>query len=384
MSRTAADDPFEPIGLRVGAFVLRPAIEAKTGYDTNPNRIADGRGSRLWMLAPEVLLRSDWQRHELRAEMRGNVTEYDRFHSVNTQSFEATVDGRIDVTRNARLDLQGRARTVSASAGNIDLPADLARLPRQSTLGASVGVGHRFNRLEMTAKGSLDRITWNPSLLTDGTSVSNKDRNYDQHGALLRGSYELTPGVKPFFEVGFDTRRHALSVDAQGIARDSDGRYVKVGTSFELTRKLTGEAAIGHLGRSYVDPTLPDLRGLLADASLVWTATALTTVKFTARTSAEETILRGVSGMLVREGELSVDHAFRRWLVGTLKVGYGTDHYVGSNLEIQRSWAAAAVTYKMSRNLQFKGEVRHEWRESNVLGGDYSVTTLLAGVRLQH
>ena len=46
----------------------------------------------------------------------------------------------------------------------------------------------------------------------------------------------------------------------------------RAGTTFELTRLLTGEASAGYLTRQYKDPTLPELSGLVADASLIWAA----------------------------------------------------------------------------------------------------------------
>ena len=39
------------------------------------------------------------------------------------------------------------------------------------------------------------------SELTDGTSTSNDDRNYNQYGGLGRVSYDLMPGLKPFGEI---------------------------------------------------------------------------------------------------------------------------------------------------------------------------------------
>jgi hypothetical protein len=36
-----------------------------------------------------------------------------------------------------------------------------------------------------------------------------------------------------------------------------------------------------------------------------------------------------VSGTLTRDFTLQADHSFRRWLIGTLKVGYGLDDYEG-------------------------------------------------------
>ena len=170
----------------------------------------------------------------------------------------------------------------------------------------------------MSLKGTFDRTVYNDSEFTDGTTASNADRNYNQYGAQLRTSYELTPGVKPFVEVAADTRSYDLPVDAGGVHARSDGRNGKVGTTFEATRWLTGELSVGYLPRSYQDPTLETSAASPVDASLVWTATALTTVKLTATTTVAEFDVLGVSGMFTRDVGLQVDHAFRRWLIGTL------------------------------------------------------------------
>ena len=79
---------------------------------------------------------------------------------------------------------------------------------------------------------------------------------------VSRGSYELTPGVKPFVEVGVDRRVHDLEVDFDGQMRNSQGIYVKGGSTFELTRILTGEAR-GRLDRRAITriPTLPNISG---------------------------------------------------------------------------------------------------------------------------
>jgi hypothetical protein len=87
---------------------------------------------------------------------------------------------------------------------------------------------------------------------------------------------------------------------------------VRAGSSFEFSRILTGELAIGWAARSYEDPRLQPLQGLLTSASLVWVATPLTTAKFFATTSIDETTVPGVSGVLTNSYTAEVDHDFRR------------------------------------------------------------------------
>ena len=80
---------------------------------------------------------------------------------------------------------------------------------------------------------------------------------------------------------------------------------------------------------------------------------------------------------------LQVDHAFRRWLVGTVRVGYGQDEYVGSDRVDNRTSLAAIVTYKLSREIWLKGEFRQEWLHSTAPGVNYAASIFLVGVKLQ-
>ncbi len=383
-SRTAEGDPVAPIGFYAGAFAFFAGVDLKAGYDSNPARASVGRGSAMTVIVPELVFRSIWQRHELTGVLRGGFTNYDKLSELDGREFDGKLTGRVDMSRNTRLDFETRARIESVNPAAPDLPADLAKRPLRSTYGFIAGPAHRFNRFELALKGSFDHVQWADSQLTDGSRASNAERNYDVYGTLLRGSYELLPGVKPFVETGIDTREHELAFDTSGFRRDSRGAVVKAGTTFELTRKFTGEAAIGHIARTYKDQRLPDLRGLLTEAALSWSVSPLTTVKFTAKTSVDETISPGISGTLVRDAGVEVEHAFRRWLIGNVRFGYGTDTYAGSAREDERYLIGATMTYKMSRHAQLKGEARREWRTSNVAGNDYAATIVLGGVRLQH
>jgi hypothetical protein len=378
------DKPFDPVGIAAGSFRLRPAIEVLGGYDTNPARTNTGvRASNFGIVAPELLVGSNWSRHELTANLRGSYTSYGSAPSLDRPAFDGRIDGRIDVTSLTRIDLESRLLVATDSPGSPNIQAGLAKLPIFTDVGGSVGLGQRFNRFDVALKGGVDRTTYQSSIFTDGTIASNDDRNFNQYSAQLRTGYELTPGVKPFFEIDADTRRHDLAVDRFGIDRNSQGRAAKIGSTFELSRILTGQAAFGYLERSYTDPALPDLKGPTFDASLTWLASALTTFRLTAVTSANESTLAGVSGVFTHEVGIEVDHAFRTWLEATLRFTGDRDAYVGEPRLDNRYAASAALAYKLTRDLQLKGELRREWLTSNMPANNYQAYVALLGVRLQ-
>jgi hypothetical protein len=382
--RTAAEeDAYAQLGVHAGPFYVLPAVELTGGYDTNPARVPNGRASFFGIVSPELLARSDWQRHEVTAALRGSYTAYDKTPELDRPSFDGKVTGRIDVTRHSRFDLEGRFIVGTDNPGSPNVQAGLTRFPIYTTLGGTAGFTQSFNRVEVAVKGTAERTEYQRSEFTDGTSESNDDRNFNRFGGSLRTSYDLMPGLKPFVEFGADTREHDLQFDRAGLQRDSTGWTAKGGTTFAYSRKLTGEIALGWIQRTYVDPSLPELNGFLFDASLIYSLSALTNVKLTASTVAAETTVAGTAGVLTRNAGIEVEHSFRRWLVGAVKFNYGLDDYVGSTRKDDRYSVAGTLTYKLNRIAQVKGEVRHEWLHSTIPGVDYTATVLMLGMRLQ-
>jgi hypothetical protein len=387
------DDPFGNVGFHTGAFLTKAAVEVMAGYDTNPGRLNTSKASPFWMIAPELLIASQWSRHSLIADLRGSFTGYSTtFPSDNGVSpvptridrpdFTGRIAGRIDVTRETRINSELRLRIATDNPGSPNIQAGLTRYPLAFTTGGTVGVEQDFNRLQVSLAATADHTTYQYSHLTDGTATSNADRNYDQVGGIARVSYDLMPGLKPFAEVEADSRTHETEVDRSGYRRNSSGGYAKAGTTFELTRLLTGELAAGYSMRNYEDPRLNRLEGLLTSASLVWTATGLTTVRLNASSSIDETTLPGVSGALSRDYSLSVEHAFRRWLIATGSAGFGTTDYDGARSD-KRYFAQANLVYKLSRTFHIKGSIRHDWLESSIPGANSRATVVMLGIRVQ-
>jgi hypothetical protein len=382
--RTAAEeDAFAQLGLRAGAFLVSPAIEVTGGYDTNPGRAPGGRPSAFVTVTPELLARSDWLRHEVTATLRGSYTTYGQTPELDRPSFDGKVTGRLDVTRDTSLIGEGILVVGTDNPGSPNVQAGLSRFPIFTTLGGAAGIAQRFNRIEVAVKGSAERTEFQDSTFTDSTTARNDDRNFNRYAVMMRTSYDLMPGIKPFAEATYDTREHDIQVDRFGLQRDSVGWSVKGGTTFEFSRKLTGEVAVGYLQRDYKDPSLQQLQGVLFDAALIYSMSALTNVKLTAATVAGETTVPGTAGILTRNAGIEVNHAFRRWLIGSAKFNYGYDDYVGSARRDDRFAISGAITYKLNRLMAVKGEVRQEWMRSTVPGVDYAATVFLLGLRLQ-
>ncbi len=389
------DDPFGAVGIYYGSFLSKAAVELSGGYDTNPARVSPARGSAFYLLSPELLIASNWERHALIADLHGSYTGYGSTFpadisassgaptTLDRPDFTGKIDGRIDVTHDTRINAELRLRIATDNPGSPNIQTGLARYPVYATGGTTFGIDQDFNRLNIVLDGTIDHTSYQWSKLTDGTTSSNDDRDFTQYGGIARASYDWRPGVKPFVEAQADTRIHDQSIDRFGFQRDSNGGYIKAGSTFELSRLITGEAAVGWSTRAYQDLRLERISGLLTSASLVWTVTPLTTAKFIAASSIDETPLPGVAGVLTRDYTWQVEHAFRRWLIATGRFSYGTSDYEGLGRLDNRYTASADIVYKINRTFQVKGQLRHDWLDSNVPGASTQATVVTLGVRAQ-
>src|SRR6185437_534741 len=209
-------------------------------------------------VAPEFLAVSNWDRHALVADLRGSFTGYGGSlpatidggpspapTDIDRPNFIGHIDGRFDVSRDTDITAQLRLNIDTDNPGSPNVQVGLKNYPIYATVGSTLGFDQRFNRLTVSGGATVDRTSYENSTLTDGTTSSNDDRNFNQYGGVGRVSYEVLPGLKPFVEAEGDTRVHDLQFDRSGYERDSSSGYAKAGTSFEFTRLLTGELAVG-------------------------------------------------------------------------------------------------------------------------------------------
>src|SRR5439155_14147477 len=102
------DDPFGAVGDYAGSFLIKSAVEFSGGYDTNPGRTFVPKGSPFYLVAPEFLAVSDWERHALVADLRGSFTGFGNTFppptdgtissaptNVDHPDFTGHVDGRL-------------------------------------------------------------------------------------------------------------------------------------------------------------------------------------------------------------------------------------------------------------------------------------------------
>jgi hypothetical protein len=377
-------DAWEPLGLRLGSFIVSPSITQSLGYDTNPNRSSTAtKGSLLSRTEGELGVRSDWSTHSFTSTLRGGYSYFSTQRDASRPDATGTANLRLNVSRDTDIDLDTRLSLDTQRPGSTNFNAATSERPNVYGYGASAGVTQRFNRLSLNLRGSVDRTSYDNATDTLGGLIRQSDRNVVQYGVRGRMGSELTPGMTPFIEVSTDTRVFDDKADANGFRRGSVGAGARVGTSFELTRLLTGEASVGYQQRSYDDPRLKELRGLVGDAALIWSATPLTTVTLRGTTELADTTLPGVSGSVNRRVGLEVAHALRRNWTITGFANAGRSSFDGNGLTEDTYQLGVRTEYRLTRTTSVRASFTHERLKSTNPGSDYTANIFLLGLRLQ-
>ncbi|MTV30063.1 outer membrane beta-barrel protein [Rhodoblastus acidophilus] len=376
------DKPYAPIGIDVGLLRVKPYFESDIGYNDNPggtpNRIATP--SAFTRQEMGVAAESDWSNHSFTGRLRLGYNDYFNAHYSDAPDGAGGFLLRLDVARDLKINVDGlySVSTQGANSPNIINAGQLKNRPIIAILGGGLGVSKTFNRLELTLRGSVERDYWQDAYFTDGFTQNLSAYSYDAYGVGGRASYELTPGVKPFVEANVDTRLHDGA-----FWRDSTGVQARAGSTFEITRLLTGVVSVGYGQRNYRDPLLIPLRGPLLDSSLLWTATPLTRVTLRGTTTMDETTIPLSPGALTHAVNLQVAHDLMRNVTLTAMGGFTTSRYEGVNL-IQTTYQSGLLAeYSLTRSVVIKGSFTHQRLDSNQPGSDYTANIIMVGLRLQ-
>jgi hypothetical protein len=376
-AESPAAENYDQTGFTVGSFLYKPAVEIWGGYNSNPGRQATAVGSPAVIVAPELAIRSQFERHQLNADLRYAYNENTAQQALSHPTAEAKINGRYDLGDSTRLSAEGRFLDDAL------VTAGFNQQPRATTLGTTVGIAQQFGGAEIALKGSYDRIQFSNAVLGNNQILNTQDRNYRQPGAQLRVSYALSPEFSPFIDLSLDRREHDMTTDFNGMQRDSRGIAGRGGVALNIGA-LSGDVSVGYLTRRFDTPNMQNVSGWIADATLAWAANPTTTFVLVARSQASETPAANIFGILSRDVILQVDHQFEPWLTGTLRSGYGQDQFVGTTRIDNRFFVAGGGVYKISHTLHLKSELRAEWTRSNVAMNDILAIVGLVGVRLQY
>ena len=375
------DKPFDPIGVRIGDLKLTPYVEEDGGWASNPGLTAGPhRGSAFETTEAGVALQSDWSHSDLRGQLKGAYTDYFDDTNANSPTASGTLDGRYDSSRDLSFDSEGRFNLSQQTLSSLGLGPGTGTTshPLVATYGATLGGAQKFGDLTLALHATLDR-----TIYASAGTVDLASDDFNDWGLRGRVSYRLSEAISPFVELGVDARRYDSAVDYNGYGRNSDGWQAIAGATLAFTRQLTGEASFGYGARGYVDPRLQNFGGPLIDASLVWSATPLTTVTAKAQTTLGDSVAAGASGVLTRAYSLDVAHELTRAVTLGATASWSNETYVGLTQRDSTTIYGLRAEYHVSRELVLKASASRQIYDSNAPNSNYVADVFMLGLELQ-
>lgn len=375
--------PYDPVGFDVGNLRLMPYIEGDIGYETNPTLAKTPKGSGYARTEAGAQFKSDWSRHSLTGELKAGYTDYFTVRTLNHPDLSFTATGKIDVSHDTDINLeshfvyttQNNAQTISGVTNNVNSGT--------YDYGAAAGITERFGRLALTLRGSLDRFAYeNPTIA--GVPLNLSSGNYNAFELRTRAAYEITPGFAPYLQASIDRRQHDSHLDTNGYARDSSGFSLRAGTTYEISRILTADINAGVGSRNYADARLKTYIGPVADLSLIWQATPLTTVTLKGSSAYDETTVTGASSIWDTKVSLQVDHALLRNFKLTGQLSFQNNRYLCGCRSDQILSAGLSANYSLTRDIVLRGSYKYTRQTSTDVNSRYNDNVFLLGLRLQH
>lgn len=374
-------EPYDPVGVRVGSFVLFPQVELSGDAFSNVFRAPKARSDVSFDVRPSAQLVSNWRRHALEFRASGTATFFNEFSTENDKAYTLETRGRLDISKRTNLqaslshDVSQESRTTlegRAAGQRADVTTDKATL----------AFNQRFNRLSLQLRGALTDIAYGDSS-TLGVTTNNSTRDYTTYEQAVRASWEFKPTFSGFTEVALNQRDYQR-LDPTGLDRSSNGERIRAGVSFGNTGEfLRGEISTGWGNQRPVSANLSDVSGVIVDANLTWRPSALTAVSVNARSDFAETTESGVGAVRVRAAGLEVRHAFQRYLIATAGLGYTVSDYVGSTLSEEELRATLGLEYFLNRETVLFGRYAHTAFTSNAADASYDSDEVRLGVRIR-
>lgn len=377
------DDPYAATGIKVGSFLLRPTLEQGVTVTSNADSSSGGTSAVLSETALRFSAASDWR------ENSAVIDGYGTFrNSISGQKINEG-RGRIEGTYNVDLDNELRAiaklgyEIAPESASSPDAIAGVTSQPIRQTVDGSLAVKKDVGKLRFALTGAVSHDIYGDAKLTNGTILSQKDRDSTLYTATLRTGYEISPAITPFAEVEVGRRAYDLHVDSSGFERSSTRLGARAGVEVDMGEKLAGEFSAGWLREAIDDNRLEANSGASVNADLKWSPERGTIIGLTGQTTIEGTTAANESGDILYSGRLTGERQIRADLTGNAALGLDWRNYTGSDGHDMTLSAEAGLTWWLNRYVGLTSRARTEKLTSNLPGRNYTANSIYLGLKLQ-
>ena len=366
-SRLEAD--FNPIGGRVGSFLLYPVASLDLGGTDNvvatdtsrrSDVVLDGNAGFRLVQAAEA------SRLVLQASAGGTV------HAKVSDENSWRASGRL-LYRRGPLDGSHLVVTATAKRDFVDREntnnvVDARSPVTYAAFDGDASYTHRFNRFELTGGASIVRMNFNDATGRNNQVIDQNYRDYLSTGLHFEVAYQsrlpvapLARGSVDWINYDFGPNDALFGLDPNDRNRDSTRYRLEGGVRFLLQDKLYGDVTVGYTARNFVAQAIPikNVKGFSFETNLHWNMTPTITGHLKADRVIGESASRRIAGYRVTGGDLSLDYMPFYATIFTLSGGYHRVSPIGTDPDRDEYGFGVEVTHYVSRRYRVNAHYRH-------------------------
>lgn len=355
-------------GIPLGPFDLTSTLSVTAGYDDNPDAVPDGgvpqqgvrkEGSFFSVVSPTLRLDTRTQRHAFFVTSGASFEYFENQPDLNAPNWFVATGGRWDVSRTFRLNGGFDYRRVSEDVDDPDR-RDFTERTEFNRFGFNWGANQDFRRTFFRYSGSLRRDDY-PTLRRNGVDL-NAGRDLSVIAQNIRIGYRADRQYDLFVQFGHRLTRYD---ENPGRNRDQQNYDLRVGSSFNIDRGLTGDISVGIGYTEFQDGVTDDKLRFSFDAGLSWAMTERTTLGFTGSNAVLPTTAAGASGRLRTTVGLTAAHQLSRQTGVGANLRYERDDFLNTDRLDDIYRAGIFAVYNFNQYFDLRAAYDYEKRVSD-------------------
>src|SRR5215469_12727419 len=382
---------YDPVGARIGDFFLYPNGEVEQFWDSNIFASESHAKSDFYTsMRPAASLLSNWGSSALNFLANAEIRRYATEVSENQTNYNFITNGRLDILHGEYLSgAMGYQNEHEDRTSPSSTPSQLRPTEYQDASGVLKYFRER-GLLGLQADAGVDYFSYDNVATNSGSQLQESDRNRIVVHGGPRVTYEIVPGYHAFIAGDANTRIYQSTFDVNGIQRSSHGFEMDVGSAFQITPVITGEAFVGYIQQNYDDARLSSIHAPGFGGNLLWNVSQATSVRAKVSRTVEEVDLFGttatetVTSFLQTQAGVSVEQEVRRNILLTGGASFTSEDFQGESRTDDIAEGDVGLTYLLNRMWRAGLDVSYQARTSNVSGVSYNRALIGAKVRLQY
>lgn len=299
-----------PIGIPAGAFTLFPTLTVGGIADSNVLRQANGEGDAGISGAIEAALRSNWTRNSLALYGRVLGRAYAGHATEDGVDFRVGSDGELQVGDRSAIDFSlSHASALVQRGATAETLNTLSPVRHHLTRG-QLGTRLSGNHLIFELDGAASYDDYSNSESITHQPIDQNYRDVVRYIPSATVTYLINPDFGVFVQGQAEFRRYPHP--RPGVNRDADAPEVLIGFNYTPSPVLRTSLATGWHHENFISRNFQDISLFVAQGSITWLATELTTVHFDAERRIGNPAVVTSSLYTVNRFALRLDHELKR------------------------------------------------------------------------